>query len=52
MFGIFLTITSEDILILLGHVGDLFSDLKILLWVVVGIALGLIIFRAIIDAIT
>jgi hypothetical protein len=51
MFPTFITIDSGDITTIIGHAHDLLTDLHDLLLVVVGVAVGLIIFLAIMAAI-
>ena len=47
----FIEISSDDVGILLGYVKDLISDLTPLLLPIIAVALGLIIFYAIVHAI-
>jgi len=51
MLGTFITISSEDITAMIGYASGLLTDLQPLLIIIVGIAVGLIIFWAIMKAI-
>lgn len=51
MLGTFLTITPENITAMIGYTKDLITDLTPILLIVVGVAVGIFIFWAIVRAI-
>jgi hypothetical protein len=51
MFGTFFTISASDTAQIIGYSGDLITDVTPLLLIIVGVAVGIFIFWAIVSAI-
>jgi hypothetical protein len=51
MLGTFITFTASDTAAIIGYAGDLVSDVSPLLLIIVGVAVGIFIFWAIVSAI-
>ena len=51
MYGTFFTITASDTEAMIGYAGDLIADITPLLLIIIGVAVGVFIFYAIVNAI-
>ena len=51
LFGTFFTITSDNVSTTIGYMKDLISDLTPFLTLIIGVAVGLIIFSVVVNTI-